>query len=246
MRVRGERECTDCGHRWSYYETGAVECPSCGSLRSVGRDRRRQHTDAPVELDLTAARETADDDLLDGLAAAKETCREYVRRRGFVNAGALRDLDDTYLAAAELRHAADLVDRTLVAAVEDEEEIYLLGLLGGADEGERPDSGQVPASLRAARGLAYADAVRDYRRELRDWLAERDADDEARTVPAVRGALDGIDGVVSRHRALQGDVPPADAETLVAAVRDVARSLRDGDETALAAARDRVERLTSE
>jgi DNA-directed RNA polymerase subunit RPC12/RpoP len=31
MKIRGERECTDCGTRWSYYDTASVECPQCGS-----------------------------------------------------------------------------------------------------------------------------------------------------------------------------------------------------------------------
>lgn len=246
MRVRGERECQDCGQRWSYFETGSVECPACGSLRSVGRDQRRQHTDAPVELDLTDARERAEDDLQAALAEAQAPCREYVRSRGFVDAGTLRDLDDTYLAAAELAHAADQIDRALVADPDEDERIYLLSLLAGADAGDRPDADRVPESLRSARGLAYATAVRDYRRELRDWLAERGDDDRARTVPAVRGALDGVDGVVTRHRALQGDVAPGDADALVAAVRDVARAVRDGDEDALATARERVDRLTAD
>jgi uncharacterized Zn finger protein (UPF0148 family) len=246
MRVRGERECQDCGQRWSYFETGAVECPACGSVRSVGTDRRRQHTDAAVDLDLTDARVLADDDLLDALADARETSRAYVRRRGFVNAGDLRALDDTYLAAAELAHVADVLDRSLVPEVDETERIYCLDLLAGADRGERPAPGRVPDSLRSARGLAYADAVRDYRRELRAWLAERDADDQAREVAAVRATLDGIDGVVTRYRALEGDVAPADIETLVEAVRAVARSLRDGDEDALATARERVETLTRE
>jgi len=244
MRVRGERECTDCGHRWSYFETGAVECPSCGSLRSVGVDEPRQHTDAAVTLDLTAARERVEADLHDALETAAEDCREYVRRRGFVDAGELRDLDDTYLAAAELVHAADLAGRAMRTDLDDDERLYLLDLLRGADAGDRPAPDRVPRSLWAARGLAYADCVEEYRSELRDWLAARGEDDDARSVPAVRTALDGVDGVVTRTRALQGDVPPGEAETLVAAVREVASALRDGDEEALAAARDRVERLT--
>lgn len=244
MRVRGERECQDCGHRWSYFETGAVECPDCGSLRSVGVEERRQHTDDPVELDLTAARERADADLLGALDDAAADCREYVRRRGFVSAGALRDLDDTYLAAAELVHAADLAGGGMRTDLDDAERIYLLDLLRGADAGERPDPDRVPESLRAARGLAYADCVDDYRGELRDWLAARGEDDDAREVHAVRVALDGVEGVVTRTQALQGDVAPGEVETLVAAVRDVATALRDGDEEALATARDRVGRLT--
>ena len=244
MRVRGERECQDCGHRWSYFETGAVECPACGSLRSVGVEKRRQHTDDPADLDLTAARERAESDLLEALDAAAEDCREYVRRRGFVNGGTLRDLDDTYLAAAELVHAADLAGRGLRTDVADDERIYLLGLLRGADTGDRPGPDRVPESLRAARGLAYADCVEDYRGELRDWLAARDEADDARGVPAVRVALDGVEAVVTRTQALQGDVPPDEAGALVETVRDLASALRDGDETALATARDRVERLT--
>jgi|APHM01.1.fsa_nt_gi hypothetical protein len=244
MRVRGERECQDCEHRWSYFETGAVECPECGSLRSVGVKERRQHTDGPAELDLTTARERAQTDLLEALDAAADDCRAYVRRRGFVNGGTLRDLDDTYLATAELVQAADLAGRGLRTDLSDDERIYLLGLLRGADTGERPAPDRVPESLQAARGLAYADCVETYRGELRDWLAARDEAEDAREVPAVRAALDGIENVLTRTQALQGDVPAGDAESLVAATRGLATALRDGDEEALATARDQVERLT--
>jgi len=38
MKIRGDRECKSCGTRWSYYETGSIECPACGSVHSVGVD----------------------------------------------------------------------------------------------------------------------------------------------------------------------------------------------------------------
>jgi len=57
MEIRGERECTDCGERWSYYETGDVACPACGSMQSVGVDEERAlHTTTAGEFDLTEAR----------------------------------------------------------------------------------------------------------------------------------------------------------------------------------------------
>jgi uncharacterized Zn finger protein (UPF0148 family) len=95
MKIRGERECTECGTQWSYYETGSVGCPACGSLRSVGLDDRTEHTDLSVEFDLAPIRNEIDDVSTDVLAdRAREHANEYVRRRGFINAGDLRELDD--------------------------------------------------------------------------------------------------------------------------------------------------------
>ncbi|MDY6780397.1 MAG: hypothetical protein SV760_07620 [Halobacteria archaeon] len=34
MEISGERECLECGSRWSYFDTREVACPDCGSLRS--------------------------------------------------------------------------------------------------------------------------------------------------------------------------------------------------------------------
>lgn len=236
MKIRGDRECKDCGTRWSYYDTGSVTCPQCGSLRSVGVDERTEHTASPVSLDLTPTRNALEQErpLGEAVAEAKEECRAYVRAAGFIDAGELRPLDDTYLAAAELLHAADLVGRSF--APSDEEELYFLTLLRGADFGERPAPDEVPESMREARGLAAAEAVRDYRGDLRTYL---DDDPEG----ALAQVLATLDDHVRRVRALGGDVPPADTERLVRAADDIGRYVRDGDEGALAAARDRLDRL---
>jgi hypothetical protein len=247
MRVRGERECRDCGTRWSYYETGAIECPDCGSVRSLGVDERRQvHTAGSASLDLTEVREAVDDQhLSEVVAAAKERCRAYLRQDGFVRGGDLLALDDGHLAARELVHVADLVGRE--RTLDDDAEWYLLALLRGADAGERPAHGEVPDGLRTARGLAAAEGVRTYRRELLEWLDEHPH-------PAVREPLGRLDQHGKRVEALQGDVPPREAERLVAVARDLHRHLRDGDPGAsdgteadeadgLATASERLDRL---
>ena len=232
MKIRGERECKECGTRWSYYETGSVGCPACGGLHSVGVDDRTEHTDLEVAFDLTPIRNTIDERPIDDVAArADETCREYVRRRGFVNAGDLRDLDDTYLAAAELRHVADVVGRGV--RLQDHEELYFLSLLRDADDGRRPPADDVPSTLRSARGLAAANAVRDYRRDVRTWATDRDL------TATERGVLETLGEHVTRIRMLDGDVDPRTADRLVEATRDVADGLR-GDEPALARAQDRL------
>jgi uncharacterized Zn finger protein (UPF0148 family) len=238
MKVRGERECKDCGTRWSYYETGTVACPACESLRSVGvDDDRRLHTDAPAELDLTEAREAVDDSLREAADRAAELAREYVRKRGFVDAGELAALDDRYLAATELRHAAGTIGRRMDP--DDDEEWYFLALLRGADadEPDRPAPDEVPASMRGVRGLAYANAVREYRREMADWLDEQGGESRDRSV------LETLGSHVKRVRALDGEVDPDDAEWLAAAARDAGRYLREGDDEALASARERLDRL---
>ncbi|NKE37070.1 TFIIB-type zinc ribbon-containing protein [Natronococcus sp. JC468] len=235
MKVRGERECKECGTRWSYYETGSVGCPACGSLRSVGLDARTEHTDLAVEFDLTPVRNAIDEASTDELARrARDRTKAYVRRRGFINAGNLRELDDDYLAAIELLHVADVVGRA--TDLEDREELYFLSLLRGADEGERPPAEDVPPSLRGARGLAYANAVREYRRDVRDWSESREL------TGAERGALETLGEHVKRVRMLDGDVEAHTAERLVEATRDLANGLR-GDELAFARAQERLEEL---
>ncbi|WP_114575708.1 TFIIB-type zinc ribbon-containing protein [Saliphagus sp. LR7] len=238
MKIRGERECTDCGTRWSYYETGSVGCPACGSLRSVGTGERTEHTDLDAALELTEVRGLIDDAPLEEVAErAAEEARSYVRRRGFVRGGDLVDLDDSYLAAAELRYVADVLARTPSHERTDEGELYFVSLLRDADGGERPPVAEVPHGLAMARGLAYAEAVREYRRDVRSWLEGREF------APDERGALDSLGEHVTRIRMLDGDVSPQIAERLVETARDLGRALRDGDEVALARAEDRLEAL---
>lgn len=235
MEVRGHRECRDCGETWSYYETAEVACPACGSIRSVGVDERRRHTDAPVELDLAAARAAVDAGPVAEVAReARDAARAYRRSRGFVHAGELRPLDATYHAACELAHVADVVTRS--TAPSDAEEWYLLALVAGAEAGDRPAVDEVPPTLAPARGLAAAEAANDYRRELRAWLSDR-------KVPGAAEALARLDDHVRRVRALDGDVEPADADRLVAAARDLGDYLREDDPAALEAARGRLDRL---
>ena len=233
MKIRGERECQSCGTRWSYYETGSVVCPDCGSMRSVGLDDPSEHTASPVTLDLTEIRGLVDDQpLADVAAAAAETCREYVRKRGFVSGGDLRPLDDTYLAAAELRHAGKAVARSMRAS--EAEEYYLLELLRGADQGERPPADAVPDSMRDVRGLAYAQAVEAYRADVRRSLD--DHPDET-----VRSLLATLRDHQRRIEALNGDVSPRTAGELVYVARAVGRAVIDDDETALAEAQRRLD-----
>ncbi len=205
-------------------------------MHSVGvDDDRKLHTTQSVAFDLTEARERFETEPEDeALKSVAETCREYQRKRGFVDAGELRELDDDYLVAGELRHVADLVDRSFDPS--DDEEWYLLRLLQGDTKG-RPEPGDVPGSLREARGLAAANAVREYRRELRDWL---DANDIELDRPATQ-VLASLDERVKRVRALEGDVPPREADALVAGLRDVVAYIEDGDEVALSRARERLQ-----
>jgi hypothetical protein len=224
MEVRGRRECKACGTEWSYYETGRPECPECGSPYSVGIGDRERHTDRPADLDLEAAltalsasryREAAE--------AAEAAAGEYVRRRGFISAGSLRPLADPYLAASEIRHVAGHL-RTALMAGEQTDLEYVRDLFEAAQAGERPPPEAVPAGLAAARGLGVADAVDDYRAELRTHLEERDSG------PDIAGPLDRLDAHVRRVRALDGAVDPARAETLVSAARaigDLAGGERD-------------------
>jgi hypothetical protein len=241
MEIRGNRECTECGARWSYYETGEVACPECGSLRSVGRDDDRQlHTDDPATLDLAPITGALADRPLEEVAEdVRERCREYRRRRGFVRGGELRELDETYLIASELdaamgEYGRSLGPGTLDDATDDVEELYLLALL----DLDRPSADRVPAAFEAARGLAYARAVSDYRSDLLTLLDASDA-----THPAARTALGQLEDHVRRVEALDGSVEPTTAERLVRTARELGQYLREDDELALARAEDGLDSL---
>jgi hypothetical protein len=233
MKVRGRRECQDCGSEWSYYETGSVACPHCGSLRSVGLGERTRHTATPTRLDLSERRRALEDASLSAVVdGIKSDARTYIRRRGFVDAGTLLPLDGTFLAAHELAHAADVYGRLRDPV--DDDRLYLLSLLRGADAGDRPTPEEVPVSMQTARGLAVAEAVDDYRREVSTWLDDNPD-------PAGRRVLGALANRVRRVQALEGDVAPEGAESLVRAAREVGTYLRDGDEGALARASDRLD-----
>jgi len=232
MKIRGQRECKQCGTRWSYYETGSVTCPSCGSLQSVGLDERTEHTAGPAEFDLTGVRGAVDEEPVGQLAGrAAEVADEYVRESGFVHAGSLQPLDRVFLAALELKHVGrDLSHRM---RIDDDEHRYFLELLAGADEGDRPTPVAVPDSLASARGLAVAEAIEAYHREITRLHDDLD--------PAVRTVLGRLRDHRKRIEALDGHVPPREGERFLDAIRDVGRYLVEGDETALATAGSRLD-----
>lgn len=193
MNVRGERECRDCGNRWSYYETGAIECPQCESLRSVGVTERATHTDTPVTLELNAHRtrfgEARGTLPSEGVDELKRDLRRYVHKRGFINGGELRRLDSTYLAARELIEAVDVYDRLRDPTEFDRE--YLLALLAGADEGDRPETAAVPDTMWEARGMAAARAVGEFREDALTFLDELAAGENTTTEPTGGSGVDG-------------------------------------------------------
>jgi len=261
MEIRGQRVCQACNTEWSYYETGSVACPSCGSLRSVGRDEERQlHTDTPAALPLaTFSGRIAEESVATYANDLKSVLREYTRKRGFINGGELQPLDDRYLTARTLLHTVDILARR--QAPTPDAELYLLSLyetLADDAAAEAVDTtvddtdndttdtdiddpelaaAQVPSDLRAAWGLAVADAVAVYCSDLRTWLDATPDEAAATTLSQLRDH-------VNRLNALQGDVEPAVAADLVASARAVGRYLRTDDEAALTAARDRLTRLS--
>ena len=244
MKIRGERECKACGTRWSYYETGEATCPDCGSLRSVAvEEERRRHTDSPAELDLSAARSALaeDADLVDVVDDVESACRAYLRKRGFIRGGDLLPLDDRFLVASELRAAIADYGRDERVGVDrgsfggEDAERYLLRLLRGADEGERPTPEDVPDSLTAARGLAYASAAEAYREDVATYLDDEPDADARRVLGRIRDQQKRLD-------ALDGDVAPETAERLVDACRGLARYL-NGDDDALAEAERQLDTL---
>ncbi|MES3517198.1 MAG: TFIIB-type zinc ribbon-containing protein [Natronomonas sp.] len=235
MKVRGRRECQNCGQEWSYYETGEITCPACGSIRSVGTDDRSLHTASAVTLDLAAVRDSIDSDSTRALAEeAVEACRPFVRKHGFVDGGDLQPLSDTYLAAVELQTVAGELSRRLETT---ESETYYFHELLRADRGHRPPPEAVPESLRALRGLACAEAVDAYRGDLRRYDDER-----TQTDGRLDRVLERLDGHVRRIQALDGYVSPTEAERLVDAASALGRYVA-GETAALAVAADHLDRL---
>lgn len=233
MELRGERECGDCGTRWSYYETGSVDCPSCGSLHSTSVGEAREHTDSDVGFDLSPVRNELEQRSLQELAdEAAGVAADYLRAAGFVHAGELQPFAETYLAAAELRRVGSTAGR--VMRLEDTERLYLLELLRGADTGERPEPDAVPETFHPERGLAVAAAVDQYLDEFRRVR-------EAGTDPALDRVVSTLENHRRRIDALDGAVDPGRAETLVRATRDASRYWREDDEGALARASERLE-----
>jgi uncharacterized Zn finger protein (UPF0148 family) len=222
MEIRGQRECQSCGERWSYYDTGSVTCPACGSIRSVGVDERTRHTDGSVTLDLaTAQSAAADDDYRTASELAREKSAEYIRVRGFIDGGRLRPLDDVFVAAQELRRAAAALDRALDPSGEDRR--YFLALLQGAPEGARPGVERLTDRMRPARGLGAARAVDAYIKEVSTWQTDR------RDTPGVPSLLARLRDHVRRVEALDGDVDPVDADRLVTAAQALGRYVVDAE-----------------
>lgn len=229
MDIRGDRKCTACGARWSYYETGEIACPECGSLKSVGVDERTPHTAGTAELDLTgvmadietaSTRELAD--------RASDEAADYIRTVGFIDAGSLRPLSETYVGACELRRVGTTLGRLL--DISTDEELYFLSLLRGVADGERPPPSEVPETLRPERGLAATAAVDAYLTDLRRLYEDREA--------PVDGVLSWVTTQRKRIEALDGDVEPVEADRLARTVQDLGTYLRTDDESALARAMD--------
>lgn len=235
MEIRGQRECRECGMRWSYYETGEVVCPDCESLRSRGIDERTEHTSAPATLDLSPARSIVESEGLSAaLDDAVERCRSFTTQTGFIHAGELKPLSETYLAANELVYTARDASRSM--RIDESEELYLLSLLRGADDDQRPAPADVPPSMQAARGLAYAAAVDAYRRDLRTYL-DKHPDQMAQSVLAT------TEEHVRRIEALDGDVAPEITDKLVLATQETGEYVRTGNESLLGTARDRLDAI---
>lgn len=227
MKLRGHRECTDCGTRWSYFETGEITCPDCDNPTSVAVSDPAEHTAGQGSLDLTPILADIDSLSISELAARTvERTRPSIASAGFVHTGELQSLADRHLVVTELHRVASTLDRR--RQVSDAEAAYFLTLLRGATDGQRPDPSDVPESLHPDRALAISGAVETYCSDIRRFLGQTDRDrDITRALSTIRAHRKRID-------ALDGAVDPSTAERLVRATRDLSSALREDDETALA------------
>lgn len=242
MKIRGKRECQSCGESWSYYDTGSVACPGCGSLKSVGTDDTRTlHTDTPATLDLTPiVAQLAEDDvqIKECHEELSDRLREYTRKRGFIRGGELQELDEQYLGARELLHAVDIFTRQRDPS--DRERLYILDLLRTVATGDRLADTEPPEALLGARGAGVADAVGAYHRDLRSWFDEYPYPEAERTLSALRDR-------VKRAEALNGAIESDEAKALVAVARSLGAAAREGQQESdkrLIHARDRLDELS--
>jgi hypothetical protein len=159
--------------------------------------------------------------------------REFTQGYGFIDGGRLQPLDETYLAATELRHVAEELRRQM--EIDDDAEWYFTALLR-ADDGERPAPAAVPSSMRAMRGLAYANACREYRSDLRTYVKEHPD-------PLVDGPMERLSNHIRRIRALDGDVPARQSEALVTATRALGEYLIDEEKRRLAVFEEQLDTL---
>jgi hypothetical protein len=196
MEIRGERECLDCGEKWSYFETREPECPECGSLRSRAVEDAAKDTAGAVETGDLLTRFGGEFD--DALEEAEERCREYTSRAGFVEGGELLPPESVYVMACEVKHIA----AEFVGAREptDEEHAYVVSLVEGVEAGKPPSPDERPASLDAAHNRAIAETVEEYAKEISGYL---------RSVGETDGRVEEARDLAKRTQATDGEAEDA-------------------------------------
>lgn len=243
MRVRGVRSCNECETEWSYFDTGSIVCPQCGSIASVGLGDRRLHTDAPVRLELPI--ESIDDPttIEDVADIIERRCRRYRNRRGFIRGGELRRLDDQFLLAHELLEiAADHRRQGRSSPRSDAALGYDLSILDAViRNGRPPDPDEVPRERHRHRGLGHSLALGSYLRDLKAWLETNEGTDDGPRV-----LIGEIEEHLRRIEALEGDVEPREVDGLVHAVRAIRRHVlaegRSNDRDHVASLLDELDR----
>ena len=235
MKIRGQRVCQACATEWSYYETGSVACPNCGSLRSVGRDDDRQlHTDTPAALSLAQFQaQIAAEPVAEYAADLKAVLREYTRKRGFINGGELQPLDDRYLTARTLLHTVDILARRREPTTDAE--LYLLSLyetLTDDAAGAASDAADAETAVRDVDGGDNGDTAVDTETAGTDAVDAVDADDAHSTeltaaqVPSELqeawglAAADAVDAYCSDLRTWLDATPDDAAATTLSQLRD--------------------------
>lgn len=208
MEIRGRRRCLDCGATWNYFETGGVDCPECGSIRSTSTTEGRQDTSS-TELNMEDVVQELGTDFTGGLSEAADRCRSYVSRRGFIETGELQPPDARYVMASEIVEIADVFTQPMRREVGESERNYVVDLVRGLRAGEPPEDR--PESLDAAHNMALARTAERYIRDLRRY-ARSEGIDVPQGVEKAREAL-------KRTEATEGDAD--DAVEALRVLRDV-------------------------
>ncbi len=215
MEISGERECLDCGEQWSYFETRQIECPECGSIKSMSISESELDTASSRknELDMSDLYTEFQTDFMNALTQAGDRSREYIASTGFIEGGELRPPMLRYVMAREIMEIADYIDLSLDTDISASEERYIIDLVKGVKSGDPPD--KRPNSMNNHHYMAVAKTAEEYATELFKYFEQNSED--------IPEGLEKARSLAKKTKATNGE--SADAKKSLRILRDLQRSL---------------------